>query len=256
MIYYGDYHTHTFYSDGRSSITENIESAISKGLKEIAITDHSITSPSWGALSHKKLIKQTKEIGKARALYGDKIDILHGIEADIRGLNGSVGLTPEIFSKCDILLVGYHSFAKAVSVKDWRQLFVNAYLSFIFKPSKRVIARNTRALINAIRRYPIDIVAHINHLFKVDCYEVAKACVDYGTYIELNEKHLNLSDADFQNITKTGVGLIANSDAHHYSSIGEFKRIESFLKRHNYPIDKLVNYDKQPTFTRRNQRRI
>jgi DNA polymerase III alpha subunit (gram-positive type) len=36
----GDYHTHTYYSDGVSSVEDMVEAAIKKGLKTIAITDH------------------------------------------------------------------------------------------------------------------------------------------------------------------------------------------------------------------------
>lgn len=254
MNFYGDYHTHTFYSDGVSSIEENIKQAIDRGLKEIAITDHGFNSPSYGALTREKFSKQTEEISRIKEIYGDKISILHGVEADIIGLDGSIDLNDDELHQMEVLVMGYHSFAKAISFRDWRKIFINAYLSFVFRPSKETIKRNTKTIINSIKRYPIDILAHINHLFKVDCYEVAKACSDYGTYIELNAKHMNLSDESFQKMLTTGVQFIANTDAHHYSAIGDFSKIEAYLKRNNYDISNLMNWGKQPKFLRRKTR--
>lgn len=254
MSFYGDYHTHTYLSDGVSSIKENAVSAIEKGLKEIAITDHGFNSPSYGALSRDKFKKQTIEIADARRDFGDRLNILHGIEADIIGLDGTIDLNDDELEHMEVLVLGYHSFARAISFRDWRKIFINSYLSFIFTPSKETIKRNTKTLINAIKRYPIDIIAHINHLFKVDCMEVAKACSDYGTYIELNVKHMNLSDESFQKMLSTGVQFIANTDAHHFSAVGNFEKIEMFLKKHNYELENLTNYRKQPEFGRRKSR--
>ena len=40
---YGDYHTHTTYTHGKGSIEDNVKCAIAKGLKEIAISEHSFS---------------------------------------------------------------------------------------------------------------------------------------------------------------------------------------------------------------------
>ena len=37
---YADYHTHTYYSDGKSTIEDNVKIAIARGLKTIGISDH------------------------------------------------------------------------------------------------------------------------------------------------------------------------------------------------------------------------
>ena len=250
-MFYGDYHTHTYYSDGRSSLEENVITAINKGLKEIAITDHGYNSPDCGALTREKFKEQRNIIEGLRAIHGDKISILHGIEADIIGLDGSIDILDNELADMEVLIMGYHSFARAISFRDWRKIFVNAYLSFMIKPSKSVIKRNTMTMINAIKRYPIDILAHINHLFKVDCVEVAKACADYGTMIELNAKHLKVSEDTFDKMAQTGVEFIANSDAHRFNAIGGFSGIVDFLDRHSYDINKLANYNKKPEFKRK-----
>ena len=131
MKYYGDYHTHTHYSDGVSKVWENIKQAMEKGLKELAFTDHGFNSPSYGALTREKFDAQKKEIQAAREKCGDKLKIYQGVEADIIGLDGEIDLLDEELGEMEILVMGYHSFAKAKSVKDWFKIFPSAYLSFL-----------------------------------------------------------------------------------------------------------------------------
>ncbi|MFW5780664.1 MAG: PHP domain-containing protein [Bacillota bacterium] len=254
MEYYGDYHTHTVYSDGVSKVWENVKAATDKGLKELAFTDHGFNSPSYGALTRKQFYMQREEIAQARKRANKELEIYHGIEVDIIGLDGSIGIRDEELEQMEILVMGYHSFAKTKSLKDWFKIFPSAYLSFLKKPSCETIARNTKTYINAIKKYPIDILAHINHMFKVDCVEVAKACRDYGTYVELNAKHMNLSAKEINDMSDTGVKFIASSDAHHFSKIGGFEKLEEVMKHIGFDKNKLVNYNKKPEFPRKKQR--
>ena len=43
MILYGDYHTHTVYTHGHGTVEDNVKVAIKRGLKQIAITEHSFS---------------------------------------------------------------------------------------------------------------------------------------------------------------------------------------------------------------------
>lgn len=251
LQYFGDYHTHTHYSDGVSTVQQNIDEAISKGLKELAFTDHGFNNPSNKALSRQSFKAQSAEIEKYS--QGRDIKIYHGVEADIIGLDGTIDLYPEELGDMEMLIVGYHSFAKAKSFYDWQKIYVNSSLSFMLKPSRSVIERNTKTLINAVKNYPIDILAHINHLMKVDCYELSKACADYGTYIELNVKHMRSPD-ELEQILRSGARLVVNSDAHHFSKIAEFSAVEKALKNQGATLSVLENYAKIPEFPRRKLR--
>lgn len=253
MDFYGDYHTHTKYSDGRTDVSYNIRSAVLKGLKELAFTDHGFGNP-MGALTPEAFVKQRAEIKALESLYPE-LTVFHGIEADIIGLDGTIDITDEQLRDIDILIAGYHSFAKAVSFSDWRKLFGTTFLGFVFPVSKATVARNTQAYISMVKRYPIDIVAHINHLCKVDCYEVAKACADYGTVIEINAKHIDMAHEDFEKMLTTDVKFVANSDAHREGAIGSFEKITEYLSHHpSFNYARLVNYQKKPVFPRKKER--
>ena len=245
--YFGDYHTHTRYSDGKALCRENIEAAIKKGLFEIGITDHGFKFPTHKALSRKSFLTQKKEMEELKKEYSGRIKIYHGIEANIISLDGSIDLVDdEIFDK-EILIVGYHRFAVPKSLRDFSRMFLVSNLKI--KPSDKKVKDNTKAIISAIKKYPIDIIAHINYLLKVDCYEVAKAAADYGTYIELNEKHCDSLSCDmFEGMLKTKVEFILNSDAHKVESIANYKNIEKFLSLHNVDVNRIANIENVPVF--------
>lgn len=254
MKFYGDYHTHTTVSDGKSSLLENVLEAEKKGLLELAVTDHGFANPGWAALTPEKFDLQRKKITELQKEH-PSLKLYHGIEADIVGLDGTVDLTEKQLREMDVILMGYHSFATPASNYDKYKLFRRTLAAFIFKPSKKVIARNTKAYIEAVKKYPIDILAHVNHLFKVNCLEVAKACADYGTMIELNIKHFNtLTPELFSQMASTGVKFIAGSDAHKAERVGNFEKIISFLEENGKQPEILENYGKLPFFPRKEER--
>lgn len=249
--YYGDYHTHSNYSDSQSSIRANVEAAIAIGLKEIAITDHGFNIMSHLlSLTPKKLIKQQREIELLRNEFPN-IKILSGIEANLISIDGILDLKLNEFSQFDIVNVGYHSFSFPKTFNDFSKLYFNSYKGNLLKnymPSKDVLARNTKAYISSIKKYPISVIAHLNNFCKVNVVEFCKACYDYGTMIELNSKHIDIGLDDFDKILSTKVQIIANTDSHKASRVGDFSKIEDFLKLSNVPLSVLANYDKKPVF--------
>lgn len=251
MNFFGDYHTHTYYSDGISSCRENVLAAIDKGLKVLAFTDHGYGNPKRFAMTPEKHRKQRKELDLLRAEFGDRLEIIQGIEADLIALDGTIDLSEADYADMDVVVMGYHSFARAKSFYDWRKIYFNSYLRIIKYPSKEVIDRNTKAMINGIKNNRVDILAHINHLFKVDCYEVAKAAGDYGTYIELNEKHFDFSHETFEKMLTTDCKFIVNSDAHHWHNIGVFDSVKDFLASHSFDPNRVVNLNKMAVFLRK-----
>ena len=57
MKFYGDYHTHSVYSDGRAKISDAALYAGKIGLKELAVTDHGFANVTL-SLTEKKFEKE------------------------------------------------------------------------------------------------------------------------------------------------------------------------------------------------------
>ena len=243
MILTADYHTHTPYSHGKNTVDENVAQAKAQGLQQIAISDHGFSHVIFG-VRRKEMPQYIAECKAAAQKYG--IDVLVGIESNICGLGGKGDLTEKDYENFDVYLCGNHIYIWNEKFIDmFRYSYVNFFAEkFHVKPSKKRLARNTTAYINAIKNNPIDAITHLNYICPANALEVAKCAADYGTYIELNSKKENLTDEELSDIVaKTDARFIINSDAHSASRVGEIKRVEEQLARVDFPLDRIDNID-------------
>ena len=249
MILTGDYHTHTPYSHGKNSVDENVAKAKEVGLKQIAITDHGFSHVAFG-LRRYQVKKYIADCKAAANKYG--IDVLVGVESNIRGVDGKGDLKKSDYENFDVYLCGNHIFIWYDTLLDWAYYGLgNVFSRELFKhPSKQMIANNTKAYIQAIKNNPIDAITHLNYLCPANALEVAKCAADYGTYIELNAKKKHLTDEELSEIIiQTDARFIINSDAHAARRVGDTKIVEEQLKRTNFPMDRIDNINgKYPNF--------
>ena len=94
----GDYHTHTIYTHGKSTVEENVAQAENLGLKEIAITEH-----SYKGYNHIKcgdLDKMRADIAAIKDKY--KPRILLGIEANLVSTEGDIDIADEELKDLDL----------------------------------------------------------------------------------------------------------------------------------------------------------
>ena len=249
MVLTGDYHTHTPYSHGKNTVAENAEKAKGLGLQEIGICDHGFSHTTFG-LSRSKIAQYKAECRVAAEKYG--INVLVGIESNIRSVSGKADLNEKDYENFDIYLCGNHVMVKYASVYDVATYAMGNFFNWkIYKnPPEKLLARNTKAYINTIKNNPIDAITHLNYRCPSYALEVAKCAADYGTYLELNSKKVHLSDEELCDIVaKTSVRFIIDSDAHSIERIGDTKIVEEQLARINFPLDRIDNIDgRKPVF--------
>jgi len=78
-----DFHMHTTYSDGASSVEEMCLAAIDCGMQSIAITDHMpLPFTTRYALARSKLSRYRGEIEAAKATFRDRLTIAMGLEIE------------------------------------------------------------------------------------------------------------------------------------------------------------------------------
>ena len=247
MALLADYHTHTKYSrknHGKGSIEENVRVAYEKGLAQIAITDHGFNQKMYG-VRRKDIAQVKQEIEEAKEMY--PIDILLGVEANLISSNGDIDIVPEDMENLDILLCGFHRLVKSTSRREQMKfVFKNIRCELFHHTSKKQREKNTNAYINAMRKYDIDILTHLNHACKVDVEKVARVAKETNTLIELNGKRLGMSDKEILKCYELGCKFVVNSDAHSPKRVGDCHLGLQAALRLRIPDSAIINYNQLP----------
>lgn len=193
-----DLHTHTTASDGSLSIEDMALAAIDRGLKVLAITDHSKSQVQANGLSADRLLEHVAEIRKVAKKLKNKITLLAGSEVDILS-DGTLDYPDDILQQLDVVVASPHA-ALSQSPKQATERLLKA----IEHPRVHIIGHPTGRLINRREGLSPDITKLI---------EAAKA---HRVALEINANHyrLDLRDTHAALAVEAGVPLAINTDAH------------------------------------------
>lgn len=241
MEFFADWHTHSTYSDGRGTIEENIQAAFRKGLKEVAITDHGPANIGVGVKGAETYLEIHNKIREYDLKY-DEITVKSGAEADIIGLDGTIDIPKSIAGKLDILIVGLHPYVWPAKLNAaWSVVAVNqlALLSRRFRQRARV--NNTKALKEALYKYDVNFVSHPNLKMPVEISEIARACAEQDTALEINTGHHYDKEELVYTSLREGVNFTVNSDAHFPETVGNLTGGMELMEKFNVPVDRILN---------------
>ncbi|UCG83760.1 MAG: DNA polymerase/3'-5' exonuclease PolX [Dehalococcoidia bacterium] len=193
----GDFHVHTEWSDGSDSIEKMASTAINRGYKFLAITDHSAGRGIAHGLDLERLKQQMADIREIdRKLKGFRL--FAGVEVDIRA-DGTLDYPDEVLGELDIVVAAVHSAMGQDSERITRrivQAMENPYVNVLAHPTCRIIGI----------REPID----------VNMEEIFNAAVRTNTALEINAMpdRLDLKDIHIMRARELGVKLLIGTDAH------------------------------------------
>lgn len=77
-----DYHVHSTYCDGKSTLRENVEAAIKLGIDVIGFSGHSRVQDASYCMTEEGTKNYIRDVSILKAEYRDKITILCGLEKD------------------------------------------------------------------------------------------------------------------------------------------------------------------------------
>ena len=203
----GDLHMHTTASDGRASIEEMANAARERGLKYIAITDHSKRVTMANGLDGERLLAQWKEIDAINAAAKDDFVILKGVECDILE-NGDMDIEDEVLQHADWVIASVH-----YGQNQPRQQITDRIVGAIANPNITMVAHPTGRLLNKREAYELDLDA------------VFQAAVEYGKLLELNSNpiRLDLKDVYLAAAKRHGIPIVINTDAHRPAGFGDMR---------------------------------
>jgi DNA polymerase (family 10) len=199
----GDLHMHTTATDGKHTLDEMAAAAQERGLKYIAITDHSKRVSMANGLDATRLRRQWDAIDKLNAKLTGFV-VLKGVEVDILE-QGGLDLPDDVLAAADWVMASIHYGQNQPSEQITRRM-----LGAIENPHVTAISHPTGRMIN--KRKPYD----------VDLELVFDAAKKHGKFMELNAnpRRLDLNDVHCAAAKRHGIPIVISTDAH---SIGNLE---------------------------------
>jgi DNA polymerase (family X) len=193
----GDLHMHTTATDGAASIAEMAEGARERGLKYIAITDHSKRVSMANGLDGKRLRAHWKEIDKVRK-QTQGIEILCGVECDILE-DATLDLPDDVLAEADWVIAVLHYGLKQPRDQIMKRLLAairNPHVSALGHLTGRMLGKRPGAEMNRD--------------------EVLKAAADHGVMIEINAhpSRLDIDDVGAAAARDLKIPIVIDTDAH------------------------------------------
>ncbi len=191
-------HSHSTWSDGAFSISEMVKAARQRGLKMLAVTDHTGSLGIANGLSVERLRAQRSEIDALQEQIGAEFTILQGAEVEIKA-DGSLDYPDEVLAGLDLVIASLH-----VSLRQ---------------PREEITAR----LIKAMRNPHVDIIGHPSGRLlpnregaDLDMEAVLTAAKETGVCLEINANptRLDLDEIYSRRAASEGILLSINTDAH------------------------------------------
>lgn len=228
----GDLHVHTDWSgDGRSTLPEMLDVAVSRGLDYIAITDHA-QDLAMNGLSRERMLEQRAVIEGMRPRYRT-LTILHGAELNIAP-DGSIDYDAEFLADFDFGVASIHSHFDLSSDDQTDRLIAaihNPAVNVVGHPSGRLIGRRPGV--------------------RFDGDAVFGAAASTGTAIEINS-HLHRLDLQASHLRRavetSDVMFAISTDAHHTSEYSNVQWGVAQARRGWVPLERIVNALDTPDF--------
>lgn len=202
----GDLHMHTTATDGKASIIEMAEAAKARGLKYIAITDHSKRVTMANGLDAERCRAHWKAIEAARGKVSG-IEILKGIECDILE-DATMDLPDDVLAEADWVIAVLHYGLKQPREQINARLMcaiTNPYVSVIGHPSGRIIGTRPGA--------------------DISYKDIFKAAADHGVMMEINahRSRLDLDEVQAAAAKDHGIPIVISTDSHSVNGFAELQ---------------------------------
>jgi putative hydrolase len=220
-----DFHVHSTFSDGASTLAENVRAATERGLATLCLVDHVRRDTTW-----------VPEFAAAVRPFRHhpELRVLAGVEAKILDASGRLDVPPDLARSedIDLVLIADHQFPGETGPVHPDQ--VRATIADGGMTAAGAIEQLCLATANALRSGAL--LAHLFSLLpKIGLDEamvpaglladLAGQVADAGVLVEVNEKWSCPSARTVAALAGAGVSLVAGSDSHHRRDVGVYDSV-------------------------------
>jgi len=225
----GDLHMHTHETDGANSIREMAEAALARGLRFIAITDHSKNLAMTNGMDDRRALAHVNRIREVDAQlqqeHAGRIRVLPGIEVDILA-EGQIDLDDSTLAQMDIVVASVHS-----RFDQPADQMTDRILRAIENPHVRILGHPTGRKV--LRRDPYAL--HID--------PILKRAAQLGVAVEHNASpaRADLNDLHLRLAKQHGCRITVNTDAHSTDELDQMRFGITQLRRAWLTAGDLIN---------------
>jgi len=193
----GVVHSHTTWSDGKSSLEAMARAAAAMGLRYLTVTDHSAAAAYAGGLDETRVRSQWEEIARVQEAVPE-IRLFKGLEVDILE-DGALDLSDRLLAELDVVIASVHvrhgQDAAAMTARVLRALD---------HPCTDVLGHPTGRLLQKRDPSPLDMPV------------VVERAAKRGVLLEVNGNpdRLDLSAEHVRLALQGGARLVVSADAH------------------------------------------
>jgi DNA polymerase (family 10) len=193
----GTVHSHTTWSDGKSTLEEMARAAQALGMRYLTVTEHSAAAAYAGGLDEQRVRAQWEEIARVQEAVPE-VRLLRGLEVDILE-DGSLDLTDQLLSQLDVVIASVH-----VRHGQDEAAMTARVLRALDHPCTDVLGHPTGRLLQ--RREPSPLAMRA----------VVERAVERGVLLEVNGNpdRLDLSAEHVRLALAGGARLVVSADAH------------------------------------------
>ncbi len=198
----GDFHVHTTVSgDGRSPLEDVVKTALERGYRVLAITDHA--EGTLSGVGRDAFLDQRAKMRALAAELGDRMMLLHGVELNI-GPKGELDYDLEFREGFDFCLASVHDHFELDSAAQTQRI-----VTAMHDPTVRMIGHLSARMIGGRPSIDLDLDA------------VLAAAEATGTALEVNGAlpRLDMSVEALRRARGRDVSYVLTSDAHHEAEL-------------------------------------
>ena len=220
-----DFHVHSTFSDGQSTLAENVRAARQRALRTLCLVDHVRRDTTW-----------LPEFAAAVTALRDQpeLRILAGVEAKILDTSGRLDLPPGL-DGIDLVLIADHQFpgdggpvhpAEARAAIGRGEMTPAEAIERLCEASANALTATDRGrvlahLFSVLPKIGLDEAMVPEALLTRLAGRIAAA----GAMVEINEKWRCPSARTIAAMAHAGVHVVAGSDSHHCRDVGVYRSV-------------------------------
>lgn len=217
-----DFHMHTNFTDGKSSVKDMILAANKKGLYKIAITEHIRAGAPW--------VNEYLEAVESARINSNSAVVL-GFETKLLDMNGKLDISADAQKRAELIICslhripGLHAMDGNIKIQtldphETRKVYLEALMAICRNKSVDIIG------------HPFDLLCKFNVPLpdEAEMHALAEFIGARKKAVEINTNYC-VPTVEFIRICRQyGVKFSIGSDAHHASKVGDISWATKILK--------------------------